>query len=59
MAEKKADKKADKSVEEETPKEVDVNAFVARKLMAINLLDSDAEKKFLAQRVLDNKRGKK
>lgn len=59
MAEKKAEKKAEKSVENETPMEVDVNAFVARKLKAINLLDSDAEKKFLAQRVLNNKRGKK
>lgn len=59
MAEKNAEKKTEKSVEKETPKEVDVNAFIARKLMAINLLDSDAEKQFLAQRVLNNKRGNK
>ena len=50
MAEKKA---------KETPAEVDVNAFVARKLKDINELENDAEAKFLAARVLDNKRGRK
>lgn len=52
MAEKKKEKK------EETPKVVDVDAFIARKLRIINELDSDAEAKFLAERVLSNKRGK-
>lgn len=42
----------------ETPKKVDVNAFIARKLKVINELESEASKKFLAQRVLNNKRGK-
>lgn len=42
----------------ETPKKVDVNAFIARKLKVINELESDAAKQFLAQRVLNNKRGK-
>ncbi len=51
-----ADKK--KVEKTEDPKEVDVNAFVARKLKAINELESDAQAKFLAQRVLSNKRGK-
>ena len=51
MAEKK---------EKETPekKKVDVDAFIARKLKVINEMDNEAEKAFLAQRVLDNKRGK-
>lgn len=50
MAEKK---------EKETPVKVDRDAFVARKLKDINELDNEAEKAFLAKRVLDNKRGKK
>ena len=51
MAEKK---------EKEAPKqEVDVNAFISRKLKAINEMENKATAKFLAQRVLDNKRGKK
>lgn len=52
-----ADKK--KAEKTETPEKVDINAFVARKLKAINELESEAEKRFLAQRVLNNKRGKK
>lgn len=50
MAEKK---------EKEAPVKVDLDAFVARKLKDINELDDEAEKNFLAQRVLGNKRGKK
>lgn len=53
MAEKK---------KEETPKkkeEVDVNAFISRKLKPINEMGETASAKFLAQRVLENKRGKK
>ena len=49
MAEKK---------EKETP-EIDVNAFVSRKLKAINEMENKAKARFLAQRVLENKRGKK
>lgn len=47
----------------ETPKEekvIDiVDDFVSRKLKAINEMDDNASAKFLAQRVLANKRGKK
>lgn len=43
----------------ETPDKVDVNAFIARKLKVINELESEAKAKFLAERVLENKRGKK
>ena len=50
MAEKK---------EKEAPAKVDVDAFIARKLKDINELESDADKEFLAKRVLINKRGKK
>lgn len=50
MAEKK---------EKETPKKVDLDAFVSRKLKDINELDDEASKEFLFQRVLNNKRGKK
>ena len=52
MAEKK---------EKEAPKkqEVDVNAFISRKLKSINEMGETASAMFLAQRVLDNKRGKK
>lgn len=52
MAEKKKEKK------EETPKTVDLDAFIARKLRVINEMESDAKAKFLAERVLSNKRGK-
>lgn len=48
-----------KTETKETPVEVDVNAFVARKLKDINELENEAKAKFLATRVLDNKRGKK
>lgn len=51
MAEKKSKK-------EETPEKVDVDAFIMRKLKAINEMENEASAKFLAQRVLDNKRGK-
>ena len=56
MADKaeKAEKKA-----KENPAEVDVNAFISRKLKVINDLYDEAEKRFLADRVLGNKRGKK
>lgn len=50
MAEKK---------EKETPAKVDVDAFVARKLKDINEYENEAEARFLADRVLGNKRGKK
>lgn len=50
--------KAEKK-EKETPVKVDVDAFVARKLKDINEDDNEREKAFLAQRVLNNKRGKK
>lgn len=52
MAEKK---------EKEAPKQekVDVEAFIARKLKAINEMGNKADAEFLAQRVLANKRGKK
>ena len=53
-----ADKK-EKAEKKETPVEVDVNAFVARKLKDINELPSEARATFLADRVLSNKRGKK
>ena len=49
MAEKK---------EKEAP-EFDFDAFVARKLKAINEMENKAKAKFLAQRVLESKRGKK
>ena len=47
--------------EKEAPKQevVDVDAFVSRKLKAINEMENKAEAEFLAQRVLANKRGKK
>ena len=44
--------------ETKTPEKVDVNAFIARKLKVINEIESDAQRQFLAQRVLNNKRGK-
>lgn len=50
MAEKK---------EKVTPAKVDVNAFIARKLKDINEIPGEATAQFLAQRVLNNKRGKK
>lgn len=49
---------ADKK-EKDAPGKVDLTAFIARKLKDINELDSEAAKDFLAQRVLNNKRGKK
>ena len=52
------DKKEEAPVVKEEIEKVDVDAFIARKLKAINDLDNEAEKQFLAQRVLDNKRGK-
>lgn len=57
MADKK---KAEKVEVKETkaPEKVDVNAFIARKLKVINEIESDAQRQFLAQRVLNNKRGK-
>lgn len=51
MAQKK------EKVEEKTPEKVDVDAFIARKLKAINEMENEALAQFLAQRVLDNKRG--
>lgn len=48
--------KAEKK-EKEAPVKVDKEAFVARKLKVINELDNEAEKRFLADRVLENKRG--
>lgn len=49
-----------KKKEKETPeRKVDVNAFVARKLKDINEIENEALAKFLAERVLNNKRGKK
>ena len=56
MAEKA--EKAEKVEKKETPKKVDLDAFIARKLKVINELDDEAEKDFLAKRVLNNKRGK-
>lgn len=50
--------KAEKK-EKEAPKKVDLDAFVARKLKDINELESEADRDFLASRVLSNKRGKK
>lgn len=50
MAEKK---------EKEVPEKVDVDAFVARKLKAINEMENKAKARFLAQRILESKRGKK
>lgn len=58
MSEKK-EKEAPEKKEKETPEKVDVDAFIARKLKAINEMDDEAEAKFLADRVLGNKRGKK
>lgn len=43
----------------ETPDKVDVTAFISRKLKVINEMESEAKAKFLAERVLGNKRGKK
>ena len=54
-----ADKKKTEKVEEAPAKDVvDVDAFIARKLIAINEMDNEASAEFLAQRVLNNKRGK-
>lgn len=55
-----AEKKKAEKVENEAPKKevVDVDAFIARKLLAINEMDNEALAEFLAQRVLNNKRGK-
>lgn len=57
---KKAEKVEPEKVEKEAPKKevVDVDAFIARKLFAINEMDNEALAEFLAQRVLNNKRGK-
>lgn len=44
---------------EKAPEEVDIDAFVARKLKAINEMENKALARRLAQRVLENKRGKK
>lgn len=55
MAEK-AEKKTEKK---DAPIKVDVDEFIARKLKYINDLEDEAEAKFLAMRVLGNKRGKK
>lgn len=49
-----------KPKEEKTPEKVekvDVDAFIARKLKSINEMENEALAQFLAQRVLDNKRG--
>ena len=51
--------KAEKKEKETPVVKVDVDAFVARKLKDINEDDNEREKAFLAQRVLNNKRGKK
>lgn len=51
--------KKEKTETKETPAVVDVDAFVARKLKDINELENEADAKFLAARVLNNKRGKK
>lgn len=50
---------AEKKEKKEDVKGVDIDAFTARKLKDINELESDAMAKFLAERVLSNKRGKK
>ena len=51
--------KVEKKTETKKTPAVDVDAFVARKLKDINELENEAKAKFLATRVLDNKRGKK
>lgn len=55
-----AEKNKTEKVEKEAAKKeiVDVAAFIARKLLAINEMDNEASAQFLAQRVLNNKRGK-
>ncbi len=58
MADKKKTEKVE-TKETKAPEKVDVNAFIARKLKVINEIESDAQRQFLAQRVLNNKRGKK
>lgn len=58
MAEKAEKVEKTEKKEKETPKKVDLDAFIARKLKVINELDDEAEKDFLAKRVLNNKRGK-
>ena len=50
---------AEKKTKEAPKQEVDVNAFISRKLKAINEMENKAEARILAQRLLDNKRGKK
>lgn len=49
---------ADKKEEKKEEKKVDVSAFIARKLKAINEMDNKALARDLAKRLMMNKRGK-
>lgn len=52
--EKKAAKKAEKAEKAAT---VDVNAFIARKMKALNEMENKAKARELAKRLIMNKRG--